>query len=173
MPVTAYLFSLLAEDHRHVRGLLEQILEEIDDDPEGARLLLDQARIHILAHAHAEARTLYVALEPHETTTDLAHEGREAHAVVENLLDELTATRVVDDAYRAKIKVITDLLDHHIEEEELHMFPRAVRVLGRDRLTELADEFIAEKSRELFRLGDDEAADRLLGENRQVILGID
>jgi hemerythrin-like domain-containing protein len=170
---TAYLLALLADDHRHVRGLLEQILEEIDDDPEGARLLVDQARIHILAHAHAEARTLYVALEPHEITTDLAHEGREEHAVVESLLDELSGARVVDDAYRAKVAVIADMLDHHIEDEETQMFPRAARVLGRDRLDQLADELIAEKSRELFRLGDDEAADRLLGDNHQVVLGID
>lgn len=173
MPVTAQLFALLAEDHRAARGLLEQILETIDDDPEGARLLLDEARVQILAHAHAEARTLYIALEPDESTSDLAHEGREEHAVVENLLDELSVTRVVDDSYRAKIKVITDLLDHHIDEEELHMFPGAIRVLGRDRIDELADDFIAEKSREHFRLGDDAAADRVLGDNHQVVLGLD
>jgi hemerythrin-like domain-containing protein len=173
MPVTAYLFSLLVDDHRAARGLLEQILEEIDDDPEGARLLLDQARVQILAHAHAEARTLYLALEPDETTTDLAHQGREEHAIVENLLDELSDTEVVDDAYRAKVAVIADLLDHHVDDEETRMFPRAARVLGRPRLDELAEEFLAEKSRELFRLGDDEAADRLLGDNRQIVLGID
>lgn len=170
---TSILFTLLQGDHRAARGLLEQILDEIDEDPEGARLLLDQARVQILAHAHAEARTFYAALESEETTADLAAHGLATHTSLEDLLDELWVTRLVDATYKAKVQALADLLDHHVDEEELHLFPRAARLLGPLRLAELAEELIAEKSRELFRLGDDEAADRLLGDNHQIVLGID
>jgi len=167
------LFEILENDHRTARGMLEQISEHVDEDPEGALLLLDEVRLLILAHAHAEARTLYPVLSSFKATADLSRMGFDEHTAIEVLLDQLVEGRHVDDAFKKTLEALLDLVDHHFDEEELHLFPRAARVLGRRRLSELADEYIAEKSRELFRLGDDQHADRLLGDNHQVILGID
>lgn len=164
------LFALLERDHRAVRGLLEQAHDTIDDDPEGARLLVAEATIQLLAHARGEERTLYPALERHRAATDLALEGREEHAVLESLVGKLAAARTVDATFKAKLKVLTEILDHHVDEEEEQMFPEAREVLGAERLTAIAAAFIAEKQAELARLSLAATADN---DEEPVILGVD
>lgn len=163
------LFAMLERDHRSMRALLEQVLDTIDTDPEGARLLVAEASIQLLAHARAEERTLYVALQQHDESRAIANEGHEEHAVIEMLLDQLAASRVVDDTYKAKVKVLTEILDHHIEEEEEEMFPKARDVLGEARRSSIATTFGAEKHAELGRLAE-AAADQA---GAAVILGAD
>jgi len=165
------LFAWLERDHRDARGLLEQLAAIIDDDPAGAHRLAQLARVQILAHAHAEARTLYAALEvdADEDAADLGHEGREEHGLIEGLLDELDEARVVDEAFRAKVEVLRGLFDRHVADEEGAMFAAARRVLGTERLAQVMSELALEKERELERLGESEAVD----EGEMVMRGVD
>ena len=80
---------------------------------------------------------LYPALEPMRKTHDIVLEGYEEHHVADVVLEELAATDVTDERWLAKFKVLKESLEHHIEEEEGHMFRTARSVLGRDRLEEL------------------------------------
>ena len=120
---TADLFGVLEREHHAIRAVLEHALGMIDEDPEGARVLVVEVRAQLLAHAHAEERSLYLELERSEKTGDQAHEAREEHGVIEILLEELAEALVVDDSYRAKLKVMTDIFDHHVDQEEQAMFP--------------------------------------------------
>ena len=52
------------------------------------------------------------------------------------LLGELKKMDPADERWGAKFKVLKESLEHHIEEEEGHMFRTARSVLGRDRLEE-------------------------------------
>ncbi len=49
------------------------------------------------------------------------------------------------DEWTAKCTVLQDLVEHHVEEEESQLFKDARQVLGKERLTELADKFEAAK----------------------------
>jgi hypothetical protein len=53
------------------------------------------------------------------------------------LIGELKNMDPADERWGAKFKVLKESLEHHIEEEEGHMFRTARSVLGRDRLEEL------------------------------------
>jgi hemerythrin superfamily protein len=150
-PSTTDLFGVLQREHQAIRTILEHALGMIDDDPEGARTLVHEVRAQLLAHAHAEERSLYLELERTEKTGPEAHEAREEHGVIEVLLEELAESLVVDDSYRAKLKVMTDILDHHVDLEEHSMFPKARAVLD-GRLDAVTRAFQAEKERELARL---------------------
>jgi hypothetical protein len=154
-PSTADLFGVLEREHHAIRAILGHALGMIDDDPEGARVLVVEVRTQLLAHAHAEERSLYLELERSEKTGDQAHEAREEHGVIEILLAELGEALVVDDSYRAKLKVMTDIFDHHVDQEEQTMFPKARAVLGA-RLEAVTQAFQTEKERELARLTQEE-----------------
>src|SRR5688572_24406121 len=108
------LFDRLIREHRAVRGLLEQMDQQLDDDPEGTQLLLPEVRRLLLPHARAEERVLYPALDAAEPTSPLSHHAREEHALIEHLLDQLGASLVVDEAWRAKLDILIDLVDQHI-----------------------------------------------------------
>jgi hypothetical protein len=53
------------------------------------------------------------------------------------LLAELKQMDTADERSGAKFKLLQESLEHHIEEEEGHMFRTARSVLGRDRLEDL------------------------------------
>lgn len=151
------LFALLETDHRAARDLLDQLAEALDDEPAAARDLLIEVRRHLLAHARAEERALYAALECHDATRDLAHEGREEHAVVEHLLAALCRARAVDDAFKAKVKVMTEIVDHHVDEEEQQLFPKMRAAIDPADRRAIAEEFLAQKGRELARVHESDA----------------
>ena len=47
------------------------------------------------------------------------------------------------------IQVLSELIDHHVKEEEGHFFPEARKLLGTERLAELGDEITAAKEAEV------------------------
>ncbi|MNF03681.1 hypothetical protein D3C76_1790160 [compost metagenome] len=44
------------------------------------------------------------------------------------------------------MKVVKELLEHHIEEEETEMFPQAKKLLGKSRLDDLGEQMEAMKA---------------------------
>ena len=58
-------------------------------------------------------------------------EGYEEHHVVDEIMGELDASRVTDETWGAKFKVMKENIEHHIEEEEGEMFKTARCVFDR------------------------------------------
>jgi hemerythrin-like domain-containing protein len=50
-----------------------------------------------------------------------------------------------DDQVAAHVKVLKELVEHHADEEETSMFPKARKVLDRDELRELGERLKARK----------------------------
>jgi hypothetical protein len=69
-------------------------------------------------------------------------EAFEEHHVVKLVLDELPDVDPEDDRFQAKMTVLSELIDHHVEEEEKEMFKAAER-LGAGRLEELGSQMEA------------------------------
>jgi len=143
------VFELLIRDHRTIQGLFDQIQNQMDDDPEVARGLFAEVRLQVLAHAHAENAIVYSVFEEIDELTTFVHEGREEHALVERLIDELARMFHVDDAWEAKIKVLSEMVEHHVEEEEKEAFPKARRALGDDGARELGERFARARATEI------------------------
>ena len=80
---------------------------------------------------------LYPALKRHSEAKDIVLEGYQEHHVADVLVAELKQMDPADERWGAKFKVLKESLEHHIEEEEGHMFRTARSVLGRDRLEDL------------------------------------
>jgi hypothetical protein len=60
-------------------------------------------------------------------------EAYEEHHVVKLVLNELPQISAMDERFEAKMTVLEELIDHHVEEEEKEMFKAAQR-LGADEL---------------------------------------
>jgi hemerythrin superfamily protein len=143
------VFDRLIKDHRTVQGLFDQIQMQMEDDPEVARGLFAEVRLQLLAHAHAEDQVVYAAFEEIDELSDFVHEGREEHALVEKLIDELASMLHVDDTWQAKIKVLAEMVAHHVEEEEQDAFPKARRAFGDEAARELGEQFRRAKTDEI------------------------
>ena len=132
--------ALLKEDHTKVRALLGR-LEETSERAAGQReKLLATIERELKIHTKIEEDIFYPAFrEAAEKKNDkeLYFEAVEEHHVVDMVLPEIKATAVASDEFGAKAKVLKDLVEHHAEEEEKEMFPRARKLMNRDELLRL------------------------------------
>jgi hemerythrin-like domain-containing protein len=141
-------FQLLKEDHRKVEGLFSQL------ESASGKAKLDvfkQIKTELELHTHIEEKIFYPALEEPEETHDLTLEAYEEHAVVKTLLKELGRARTANDEWEAQAKVLQENVEHHVEEEENELFPKADSALSDEELADLTERMIAEKSRKAGR----------------------
>ena len=137
-------FELLKADHEKVAGLFEQ-LEAASGK---AKLsVFNQIRAELELHAQIEEKIFYPALEKPEETHDLTLEAYEEHAVVKKLLKELGSSRNANEEWEAKAKVLQENVEHHVEEEEGELFPKAESALSPEQLETLGQKMEAEKAR--------------------------
>jgi hemerythrin superfamily protein len=129
--------DLLKQQHREVEELFEKI-EKAQSVTEKTPLFRELAG-KLVAHDGIEREIFYPACEEALGMTDDLGEALVEHGVVEFCLYQADeALRQPDFAF--KVKVLKELLEHHIEEEEEQFFPKVQKALGDERLESLAEE---------------------------------
>ena len=137
--------TLLKDDHDKVKGMLDK-LEKTTERAEVTRTEALQAlKQELTIHETIEEEILYPALKEFAKTRDIALEAYEEHHVVDSILAELEQTPVDDETWAAKLTVMKENLEHHIEEEEEEMFKQARQVMDEGDLWELGDRMAARK----------------------------
>jgi hemerythrin superfamily protein len=143
--------ALLKEDHKKVKGLLEQL--EKTSSGNRREQLSSKIETELKIHTTIEEEIFYPAFREAATKKDdkeLFFEAQEEHHVVKLVLPEVRSTPTDADEYQAKAKVLKELVLHHAKEEEKEMFPRARKLMSRDELSDLGGRMEARK-RELKR----------------------
>ncbi len=136
--------ALLKEDHRTVEELFEQF-EKADADGRKEKLA-KQICLELTVHATIEEEIFYPACEG-KVEEDLLEEAYVEHDAAKLLIRQIQAGGPEDDFYDAKVKVLQEEIEHHIEEEEKRMeglFPLA-RKAGID-MDALGEQLAARKS---------------------------
>ena len=131
---------LLKRDHQTISGLFRDLERLAADDPRGRRELLARVRSEIEIHVRLEEELFYPELAKVEEAEDLVREARTEHDLVKDLLAEIGRMRSDDPDYAAKIAVLRENVEHHVEEEESEIFPLAKRHLSGERLEKIADQ---------------------------------
>lgn len=131
-------FAYLEADHKKVASLLtalEDTTERAVKTREDLFIELDDA---LTLHAKIEEEVVYPALEELKKTHDIVLESFEEHHVIKTLLEELADVPENSEQWTAKLKVLKENVEHHVEEEEGTMFPKARRALTKEQQEELA-----------------------------------
>ena len=126
--------ALLEADHRRFEDLLKKGEDTTERAVKGRTNLLDTLTAELNVHELIEEKVLYPALKPHAEARDIVLEGYQEHHVADLLVKELHQLARDNEQWGAKFKVLKESLEHHIEEEESHMFPSARQVLTREEL---------------------------------------
>jgi len=139
--------ALLKDDHAKVKAMFEQYDELGDRAFVAKKKLADQICTELTKHATAEEEIFYPAVRAAvDDSEDLVDEATVEHASAKDLIAQILGMDSHDDLYDAKVKVLGELIDHHVGEEEGEMFPKA-RKSGLD-LVELAVQ-IAQRKEEV------------------------
>ena len=139
-------FTLLKTDHKKVAGIFEKLEPTTERGVKTREELFAQLKTELDIHARIEEEIFYPALKEAEETHDIVLEGYEEHAVVKQLLSELDELSKDDETWGAKLKVLQENVEHHVEEEEGEMFPKARKVLSTEEVEALGERLEAAKA---------------------------
>ena len=115
---------LLKEQHDEVKGIFKQL----EKGNGHSKSLLETLADSLAAHMVIEQELFYPALL--NVKEALVLEGYEEHAVARFALKRLMKTEPSDRTFQAKLTTLREIIEHHVEEEEEDLFPRAEKALG-------------------------------------------
>jgi len=139
--------AMLTSQHREVSDMFEQF-ENMSDRAKASKLkLTEKICTALILHTTIEEEIFYPAVrEAVKKSDDMVDEAVVEHASAKELIQQLQEMNPDDDLYDAKVKVLGEQIEHHVEEEEEEMFPKA-RESGLD-LVALGQE-MAQRQQEL------------------------
>lgn len=113
--------DLLKQQHQDVRNLFDQI----DKAPEDARQdLFDQIADALTAHTAIEERHFYPAMMSGETD-EMVRTSLEEHLSVKRILADMLELSPDEEDFWAKCQVLKEQVEHHVQEEEEQLLPKA------------------------------------------------
>jgi len=134
--------DLLKSQHREVEKLFSKY--------EGARgeaakqRLFETIADKLAVHAAIEEHHFYPAVRA-KRTEDILLESLEEHLAIKRVLADLLELEAGEDTFDAKVKVLQEQVEHHVEEEETDLFPKVAKLLDKETLDALAQEMTAEQ----------------------------
>lgn len=141
--------KLLTEDHKKVRGLLDELAKTTARGGKTRRALLEKIATELAVHARIEEEIFYPAFKDacNDSGADkLYFEAIEEHRTVgELVLPDLERTAVDSEKFSGRAKVLKELIDHHADEEEDEMFKHARKIFSKDDLDRLGKQLAARK----------------------------
>jgi len=145
--------ELLMSDHRKVEDLFEQFEQEKDSDEGTRREIAQQICAELTIHAQVEEELFYPWLREQleDDDMEMVEEAQVEHNTAKDLIAQIEGATDIDEVYNAKVKVLSEYIKHHVQEEENEIFPE-VRD-QQEELDELGQEMSARKGELMEELG--------------------
>jgi hypothetical protein len=115
--------KLLKDDHKEVNAWFKEY-EGLEQDAE-KQALADKICLALTVHTQIEEDIYYPATREAIDDDDLLDEAEVEHASAKQLIAEIQAMKAGDRLFDAKVTVLGEYIDHHVEEEEGEMFPES------------------------------------------------
>ena len=126
------VYTVLKNDHRNVQKLFQQILRDNRRSDE----TFARAQNALDAHMRAEERYFYPILERDSKGRPALLAAREEHEAAKTVLGKVGQSDD-DQLWLARVKVLSDLIDHHIDQEESRLFGEAKRLISKQQSMDL------------------------------------
>jgi hemerythrin superfamily protein len=124
MKTTNDALSLLIKDHKDVKEMFEQFDGLSDGSKATKKKVADQICQALTVHTQLEEKIFYPAVREAISDEDLIAEALVEHASAKKLIEQIQDMEADDDLYDAKVKVLSEQVEHHVREEEDEMFPK-------------------------------------------------
>jgi len=121
------VIQLILRDHQPLKKLIQTLKKSEIERAEKEPTFEEFAGLLII-HAKAEEKSLYVEMKGTPGLRLEGFEGDNEHAIAEQLVQEINATPD-DHEWSAKVKVLAESVEHHINEEEEHMLAKVAETL--------------------------------------------
>ena len=132
--------TMLKADHAKVKRLLREL--NASGSVRERERLCSQIERELKTHSQIEEEVFYPAFKAASEKTEsesLVYEAAEEHHLVDIELPSLMAANPKSHEFEAKAKVLQDLVEHHVKEEEKEMFTAARELFDEDQLRQLGE----------------------------------
>ncbi|MGP1717653.1 MAG: hemerythrin domain-containing protein [Methylophilus sp.] len=154
-PVTTVkhdVIVLLKNDHAEVKKMFKQFDKLAEkQDISGKVQIANKICAELIAHTIAEEEIFYPRALAATDDAAMINEGIVEHESAKDLIAQIQAMDASDPMYDAKVTVLGEYINHHVDEEEEEMFPEVRKSKELD-LRELAVTFTARKEEILGKL---------------------
>ena len=117
--------ALLTSQHKEVTAMFKEFEELGDRAKAGKKKIADKICQNLVMHTMIEEEIFYPAVRGNsKEAEEMVEEAIVEHASAKDLIAQIQEMDPGDDLYDAKVKVLGELVDHHVEEEEKEMFPK-------------------------------------------------
>jgi hemerythrin-like domain-containing protein len=139
--------EMLRQDHQKVKDLFRKYSELGEGALKSKERLAEQIMRELEVHTRLEEEIFYPrARQARQDLEDVVAEGFEEHHVADLLMEEIRGLQPSDETFDAKMKVLCENIQHHIEEEETELLPEAERAL-RDQMETITEQMQQMKQR--------------------------
>ena len=128
--------KLLERQHREVEAAFEDFFEV--SGKKQRRELFEKIANRLAAHTAIEENYFYPAVFDEDTEEEL-REAVEEHLAVKRLINDLLDMEPDDEQFDAKMRLMQELVEHHVEEEEKELF-KIVRQKDVSEMSELGSQ---------------------------------
>ncbi len=139
------IYDRIKQDHDDARELMAEIKDTSDQAVKTRRRLFDRFKREMWVHHKLEEAVFYNTLSRHRETRDEAFEAVNEHHVANGLLEELDSVPVDSPEWASKFGVLTELVEHHMDEEEEETFAEAREVLDKEAAETMGEKFDSRK----------------------------
>lgn len=117
------IIAALTDDHKKLKNEIE-ILNDLDQPLSARKKAFLRLVPSLSSHTKREERVIYNFMKRvNEDLKYMALEGEEEHLIVARLVEDMKSNNLFADEWSAKGKVLSELIDHHVKEEEQEVFP--------------------------------------------------
>jgi iron-sulfur cluster repair protein YtfE (RIC family) len=135
------IYSVLAREHKDIQRIFEEIFKKQKDFSDEFRQLQER----IVSHLQGEEQYFYPILGGFADLKSLILEAFEEHRISKVILNELKDTDYDDEEFLPKLKVLKELLEHHISEEEQEIFPESQKKLSKEQESSIRNGYLSLK----------------------------
>jgi len=135
------IYDILTKEHDQILDLFEKAISE------GSKETFLKIKDELDPHLQGEEKLLYPVLKEKEKARESVLEGYEEHCIAEMLLLKLESMDEKEERWHAKIKVLKEIIESHVEDEQNEMFEISRTVLSQEKAEEIAQKYIEFKKK--------------------------
>lgn len=152
------LIEMIMDEHKPIQRLI-QIMKDTDNELSEREEAFEKFAPLLVAHAKPEEDTVYAFMKKTEDLREEGFEGEVEHILADQMLEECRRADD-DDIFSAKLKVLAELVEHHIEEEESELLPSLKKSSSKEERNEILQQFLEAKQEILDEGGMDSPSER-------------
>lgn len=134
------IIQLILEDHKPLKKLIK-IMKNTENSFSERRAAFREFAPLLVTHAKPEEQVLYTCMKEDKELREEGFEGDIEHSLAEQMLDEAKTTDD-QDLWSARVKILAELVEHHIEEEEKELLPDFKKRSEREDRVQLGQVFL-------------------------------